>query len=243
MSNTIAISSDVERAFLADIAANPADDSVRLIFCDWLADHDDDDGKANLAEFIRAQIAVAQTGQIDCQRKEEVVYRNWGSTDSYLIRCGECEFCQQLQRAENQHIAAAGTLTADPYLAMFVGVDGFAHDCNHHSIHEVRDNDYPTLYFWRGFVHAVYCRQDFWLANGPAIVCRQPVEFVRLTDREPYKDRNGGYFWSGPENHIRPVTPHIDQRVFDRLPVSRDARTKEASYQRLAQACLKWARS
>lgn len=44
-----------EQAFLADILANPDDDAPRLIFADWL----DDNGQADRAAFLRAQVELA----------------------------------------------------------------------------------------------------------------------------------------------------------------------------------------
>ena len=44
----------IQDAFVADIVANPEDDTPRLIYADWLEDHGGEDGEAR-AEFIRAQ--------------------------------------------------------------------------------------------------------------------------------------------------------------------------------------------
>src|SRR5262249_40305569 len=46
--------SAIEEGFWQDILAHPEDDAARLIYADWLDDNDDID----MAEFIRAQIAV-----------------------------------------------------------------------------------------------------------------------------------------------------------------------------------------
>lgn len=46
-----------ERAFLDAILAQPDDDTVRLVYADWLAEH----GDADRGEFIRAQIELANT--------------------------------------------------------------------------------------------------------------------------------------------------------------------------------------
>src|SRR4051794_40504879 len=45
-----------EEAFLQEIAANPEDDTPRLIFADWLEERGD-----SQAEFIRAQCAAARS--------------------------------------------------------------------------------------------------------------------------------------------------------------------------------------
>ena len=46
-------------AFLRAIAADPADDTVRLAFADWL----DEQGEADRAEFIRLQIVSERIRQ------------------------------------------------------------------------------------------------------------------------------------------------------------------------------------
>jgi uncharacterized protein (TIGR02996 family) len=58
-------------AFVAAIAANPADDLPRLVFADWLDEH----GEAERAEFIRTQIRlsnadVAERKQLDLRARE-----------------------------------------------------------------------------------------------------------------------------------------------------------------------------
>ncbi len=47
-----------EQAFLEDIRANPADDTPRLIFADWLTDRNQS-GDADRADFIRLQCRLA----------------------------------------------------------------------------------------------------------------------------------------------------------------------------------------
>jgi len=45
-----------ELAFLRSITADPSDDTVRLVYADWLEEH----GKSERAEFIRVQIELSQ---------------------------------------------------------------------------------------------------------------------------------------------------------------------------------------
>jgi uncharacterized protein (TIGR02996 family) len=49
-----------EQAFLADICANPDDDTPRLVFADWLTERDGP-GDSERAEFIRVQCALKLT--------------------------------------------------------------------------------------------------------------------------------------------------------------------------------------
>src|SRR4051794_16651783 len=51
---------------LKDIIENPEDDAPRLIYADWL----DDNGEAERAEFIRAQIELSRTSERAPRRKE-----------------------------------------------------------------------------------------------------------------------------------------------------------------------------
>lgn len=46
-----------EHAFLSAICATPADDTARLVYADWLDEHD----RPERAEFIRAEIELART--------------------------------------------------------------------------------------------------------------------------------------------------------------------------------------
>jgi uncharacterized protein (TIGR02996 family) len=55
-----------DEAFLADILVNPDDDSLRLIYADWLDDH----GQSDRAAFIRVQIELAHLPYDDSRRHE-----------------------------------------------------------------------------------------------------------------------------------------------------------------------------
>jgi uncharacterized protein (TIGR02996 family) len=61
-----------DEAFLADICANPDDDAPRLVYADWLDDHD----QPHRAEFIRVQCQLARLGMNDPQR-DELEWRAW----------------------------------------------------------------------------------------------------------------------------------------------------------------------
>jgi uncharacterized protein (TIGR02996 family) len=55
-----------EEAFLAALAENPEDETTRLVFADWLEEHDEPDR----AEFIRVQCALARLAANDPTRTE-----------------------------------------------------------------------------------------------------------------------------------------------------------------------------
>ena len=62
----------MEHAFLRDIATAPEDDAPRLVYADWLEDHDpgprDREGTSLRAEFIRLQCQLARLPAHDLQR-------------------------------------------------------------------------------------------------------------------------------------------------------------------------------
>jgi uncharacterized protein (TIGR02996 family) len=68
----------LQDAFLADIIANPDDDAVRLIYADWLDEHD----QPARAEFIRLQIATgathAQNRRLTLDRRERQLLAEHG---------------------------------------------------------------------------------------------------------------------------------------------------------------------
>jgi uncharacterized protein (TIGR02996 family) len=74
-----------EKGFLEAITAEPDDDEVRLIYADWLDDHD----QPGRAEFIRAQVALARADERD-PRYPELLARNRRS--EVLTSEGSCPF-------------------------------------------------------------------------------------------------------------------------------------------------------
>jgi uncharacterized protein (TIGR02996 family) len=58
-----------EDAFLAAIRDEPADDTHRLVYADWLQDHDDSD-RIDRGEFIRLQCRLAKLGEFDPERDD-----------------------------------------------------------------------------------------------------------------------------------------------------------------------------
>jgi uncharacterized protein (TIGR02996 family) len=62
---------DLHDAFLKDILGNPADDTPRLVYADWL----DEQGDEARAELIRAQCELA-AWPCDCDTSEERVYHD-----------------------------------------------------------------------------------------------------------------------------------------------------------------------
>src|SRR5262245_52930609 len=103
-----------EDAFLEAIIRDPDDDGLRLIYADWLEEHDDPRG-----EFIRVQCALARLPDDDPRRRELVV-REQELRDAHWQRWlgplaklpGHYAWIWQYRRGLLEHV----TLPARPFL-------------------------------------------------------------------------------------------------------------------------------
>ncbi|MHB1426428.1 MAG: TIGR02996 domain-containing protein [Gemmataceae bacterium] len=83
----------IKDAFLHDILAHPDDDAPRLIYADWLDEHDDPRG-----EFIRIQCALAQLSDEDPrrwpleQRERELLHEHQAKWSPNGIDAVSCDF-------------------------------------------------------------------------------------------------------------------------------------------------------
>ncbi len=78
-------------AFLAAIAANPDDDTPRLIFADWLDEH----GEPERAEFVRCQIELAKP------MPQVLAYKGWQSPTDTTSPYATCDDPKEaVRRAE-----------------------------------------------------------------------------------------------------------------------------------------------
>lgn len=151
-----------DAGFLEAICADPADTSVRLIYADWLQEH----GGNEYAEFIRVQVELADlegrmknlsTGEVKPLRCDD---------KGHWLTCPDTEKCEALRRREAELLEHNWMAWAGQELLRFVNFYG--------------RRGAPA--FRRGFVEVVECRCDQWMEHGPAIVRRQPVREVRLSD-------------------------------------------------------------
>jgi uncharacterized protein (TIGR02996 family) len=137
---------------LQAILAEPGDDSLRLIYADWL----DDEGQHERAEFIRVQVELARL-----EGRTRVDPGCW-CAELYV---GEpcCDVCQgwEDRLAWLKHRERELLLATKP--GQWSGVDMSPHG----------------FYDWhRGFVVSVKCPLDAWRRHGPALVAAHPLERV-----------------------------------------------------------------
>lgn len=260
---------DTMAGFLADIIEHPEDDVPRLIFADWLDDHDQGNGLGIRADFIRAQIDGAATGHVDCPCKVHEDYQQWGPPLTNLVRCGECAFCRPMMVAE--------AIFGDPNLIAYLAGDGFAEaqrlldtgfyiDCNHHSLAE-RGDRFPTIWYWRGMISRVKLRPKEWVRAGSVLARTHPVEYVELTGKTPQHGRfatdcyvanlAGKNFWAWyaiqpfeRESYGHEREHALPHEIYSRLRGSvtpeefsfRQYLSQGLSFQAASDAAIRWAR-
>jgi len=163
---------------IAAIAANPDDDVVRLACSDWLQEQGEDER----AELVRVQIELAKTirptGLCECNRR----------------KCERCKANVAWESANSGLLTRqARLLTANNRRRWFPGT-GTATD----AVNGIRLVGTPD----RGFVSVIRGRLDAIRRHLPAIVAREPVTELVVTDREPW-EHNYQFHWQGGD----PVTP------------------------------------
>ena len=181
-------------ALLRTIIVDPADDTPRLVYADWL----EENGEPDRAEFIRVQVKLARLGDNpECSRGTP------NADDCGDPRCPRRRH-SRLRRRERELWAKAAddAMQADePLWGVLPTWHVAGWSPNELHVVRLRDEGHPEfrLRFRRGFVSAVTCTAEDWVEHGDALVGCQPVERVALTtwpSRDPgwseYLWRDGG---------------------------------------------------
>lgn len=156
----------------AQILANPDDDTLRLVYADWLQEHDQD----WRAEFIRAQVAVAQMEESGeaCE-----IDPNEGHTcceDPCPVCASVLRYAALCDQERNAWLAGACFSILDEMRPIW-GVVGVYRECER----PVYTPKLPEVYTRRGFVESVTCATADWLSLANAILKAHPVRRVTLT--------------------------------------------------------------
>lgn len=173
-----------EAAVLAAILANPADDTPRLVYADWLDEHN----QPERAEFIRVQIGLANTGRCKDECRNRIDYECRGCT----LRGRERELWGYLPRQDGIMRQFTSIL---PGVAVLLDGDtgkGLTHD-------------YPWAHVRRGFVESVTCSWEAF-DGGECENCGGFGEFRRRHDNgdgpEGPCPNCGGKWNSGPHDDL-----------------------------------------
>jgi uncharacterized protein (TIGR02996 family) len=142
-------------ALLADILANPEDDTVRLVLADWLDEH----GDPERAEFIRVQVELASDPYRESLCRETCDPPEfWGCPDRVV------------RKRERELLAGPRPDVYENEVVWFNAGDG--------------TESWRTMFrpqWRRGFVEAVACEAADWLAHAAALLARHPIREVTLT--------------------------------------------------------------
>lgn len=207
-------------ALLLAILADPQDDSCRLIYADAL----DEAGQSGYAEFIRVQCALARLAvdpdACGCDAPRESV----------------CDYClglgrrvHRLRQRERELWGSDQAVWPKVCPDMPVGFGWtILPEAFGHTPHT------PYAVVRRGFVAEVRCDLGTWTAVGPAVVRRQPVERVVVTDYGHY------CYYHDPAPHQGAWV----QGAGSRLPFSAPGRfdTPEDFAEAIGKEALQWAK-
>jgi uncharacterized protein (TIGR02996 family) len=168
-----------EAGFLADICANPADDTTRLVFADWLDEH----GEPDRAEFIRVQVALA---------KDEVELNRLRAADEPHIDVQRRVILARLRERELLFASPAeGEANGTNWLPgpLFDILNGAG---------RLIFPDGDSFAWSRGFVDRVTCTAADWLAHadqiawhpGQTVECGKCVPDAKAASRlDPVRER------------------------------------------------------
>lgn len=187
-----------QAAFLHAIVTNPADDTARLVFADWLDEHE----QPARALFIRAQLA---------HRDERTFCLSPVKVNQHSKRrCGKCAVCGAMD-------ALRANLTAWPP-DFPCAVCAYSHSWTRGKYD--RRERRPRVYFERGFVGRIdtTCEQFVKPGFAKILFAAHPIECVQLVDRRPYD--NIAWYDSGPGGTDRNCIPREILGRWNRLPKS-----------------------
>jgi uncharacterized protein (TIGR02996 family) len=229
-----------EDAFLADILASPKDDTLRLIYADYL----EEQGKTDRADLIRVQIRLAE---IERLIPTQVAFHSLLLERDRLIHRQERLLTPSLfwDWFVGSHTPLARIWPGSPAVRIDQGIceiGYFEGDSQPESWH---------LSIRRGFIEKVSLPQSAWLKWGRTLVGWQPLTRVDLSDKSP-RAIHPKVCWRVYEKEFnRPASHHLDLVIYSFLTLGleidtvgwMDYETEEAAREDLSNACLTRARS
>ena len=156
-------------AFLRAIRANPSDNSIRLVYADWLQEN----GWEAWAELIRVQIELSKPAP----RRPTSMAIDLYSTDEHIGIVDEWRKDQRLRPGFDRREREILATFRPPLPAGWVLGRGIGH---------ITRGERGDLYFRRGLAERAVCGGPVWLDDADAVLAHHPVERVRLTTRPAY---------------------------------------------------------
>lgn len=234
---------NTDAGLLRAIMDDPADDTARLVYADWLEEHDEE----ARAGCIREQIEAARQTCLSKIARPPFAYH---TSTKYCNDYTQCPHCQPYRKSvlwlrgyplkeDRADLMANGRFWGGPVL---------------------RELSNTWYEYYRGFVRSIMTRWEHWLAQGPAIVLEQPVELVRIEHCEPYFRREAfgnlpGYEWQRQHAHGHDTASRVPVDIWDLLECDvvegnikrwREHTGVDIVFQpasmALHKACVRWAR-
>ncbi len=176
---------DQHAGFIAAIRADPDDDTLRLIYADYL----DETGQAERGEFIRVQVELAGLpARIACEGMGRPKCDFCGSETDLDGVCRSTipnpnRRFPALCRRERELLEAHGTEWAKPIATVFdfhCGKGQWNYKSGWRASHSGA-TDQTLWEFGRGFIEQLTLPSALWLAHADAILAAAPVREVTLT--------------------------------------------------------------
>lgn len=239
--------------FISDICEHLEDDSIRLIYADWLEDH----GDPERAEFIRVQVelngprqeldAIQRQGCWACHNRRVLLSRIAGgqTMPSPCKRCDDLEYYVRSREVkERSYLEANAYELGEECLH---GKPGW-HVAGPGELIAVNG---ITLFFRRGFLAEIHAPLAVLEKHLPALVRQHPITRVRATDKEPEERRDSTLFiwWRGDTSPAsRICLPGKVWEEFEKEPHcvwrhAKDYPTAEAAHAALSEAMLRLAKN
>lgn len=217
--------------FLEDIIANPADDTPRLVYADWL----EDEGVGDYAAFVRRSVRAAALGDPE----PPVMERLLGDLKTNLWKWfGPC-----LPPPQGMGMEVPKMLKV-----LFRERESLVVEMSFRPVEATKPAWRLTIE--RGFVSRAEMGWKDWMAHGPLLASRQPLEWVGLVDRTPEEFPDGYHYWhgTGPMEDGRDApcgAPYfLPDRLVGRHSVMAGPRFESVDGANgwLSARCLEWAR-
>jgi len=166
---------DEELAFRRDICAAPKDDTVRLVYADWLDEHD----QAERAEFVRVQVEIEATRKQPGWLPGPELFHEGAGNPAALFRLNNYDRETKLDDLRRRGRELAG--------------DRF--ECWTDDLDSLRPllTAGGSVAYARGFVSHVTCTGDDWLAHADALYWH-PSQTVRCEACRDVRDADRRVF-------------------------------------------------
>lgn len=218
-------------AIRAAVLTHPGEDTPRLLYADWLQEQ---------ASAVTCHICGGKGGW-DSQYHGRGYAPHW-------CRCATCEGTGLEPDAVGSRAKGMRWMLSSPKNSWVCLCNYSTRPCNvcvsmGDEVADIpRRTDGETHYVVnRGFVSEVRCTGESWVAHGPRLVTRHPLERVVLLGAEPLQLGHGPHIgeWFFT---LRDVPPELHDLLQSRRgPFSNHFATRHAAMILLSEACLSWA--